>query len=231
MTMRPKAAKLAVAFLTALLFGCATAPPPPGSYRIDGKIYHPLTASSGFSETGYASWYGSKFHGRKTASGERYDMYGRTAAHKTLPLGTMVEITRLDNGRRVTARVNDRGPFVEGRIVDLTYSLAEELGMVEDGTARVRLVALDSGGKEVTRPVTGALTWQVGAFADESNARRLSSDLERKFDDVRIAVVSVKGKRFHRVYVGRYNSTDDADTAYARLLAMGLPVIPARIAR
>jgi len=229
--MRPKIAKITILLIATMIFGCATAPPPPGSYRVEGKTYRPLTESSGFSETGYASWYGSKFHGRKTASGELYDMYGRTAAHKTLPLGTMVEITRLDNGSRVTARVNDRGPFVDGRIVDLSYTLARELGMVEDGTAKVRLVALDSGGREVTSPVRGALTWQVGAFADLSNAKRLAADLEGKFDDVRIAVVNIKGNTFHRVYVGRYNSTDEADGAYARLLAMGLPVIPARIAK
>jgi rare lipoprotein A len=93
----------------------------------------------GYAETGVASWYGKKFHGRQTANGERYDMYGMTAAHKTLPFGTMVEVTNLTNGKKVTVRINDRGPFIRGRIIDLTYTAAKKIDMIGPGTAKVRI--------------------------------------------------------------------------------------------
>jgi len=101
----------------------------------------PLTvpASAGYTEEGVASWYGTKYHGRATASGERYDMHAMTAAHPTLPFGVVVEVTHLGNQRRVRVRINDRGPFKKGRIIDLSYAAARELRMVRDGTARVRL--------------------------------------------------------------------------------------------
>ena len=98
-----------------------------GGYRINGQNYFPIKSSDGFTQTGIASWYGKKFHGRTTANGEKYNMYGRTGAHKTLPFGTVVRVTNLGNGRTADVRINDRGPFVHGRIIDLTHTLAGEL--------------------------------------------------------------------------------------------------------
>jgi rare lipoprotein A len=92
-----------------------------------------------YTQEGVASWYGKKFHGRRTASGERYDMHELTAAHRTLPFGTRVRVTNLDNGRKVVVRINDRGPFIKGRVIDLSYAAARQVGMVNAGVARVRL--------------------------------------------------------------------------------------------
>lgn len=114
----------------------------PESYEVFGRRYHVLASAEGYRERGIASWYGEKFHGRRTSSREPYDMYAMTAAHKTLPLPTYVRVTHLENGRSVIVRVNDRGPFVDSRIIDLSYAAAARLGMVEDGHAPVEVVAL-----------------------------------------------------------------------------------------
>jgi len=115
----------------------------PESYEIDGKVYRVLDTSEGYRETAMASWYGQAFQGRRTSSGEPYDMYQMTAAHKTLPIPTYVRVTNMENGRSVVVRVNDRGPFIEGRIIDLSLVAAQKLDMVRNGTARVEVVALD----------------------------------------------------------------------------------------
>ncbi|MBT8122679.1 MAG: septal ring lytic transglycosylase RlpA family protein [Gammaproteobacteria bacterium] len=115
----------------------------PDSYVVYGKRYHTRKSSQGYKEKGGASWYGTKFHGRRTSSGEPYDMYAMTAAHKTLPLPSYVEVTNLDNGRKVIVRVNDRGPFHDGRIIDMSYAAAVKLGMVGKGTAHVEVRAID----------------------------------------------------------------------------------------
>ena len=123
----------------------------PESYEVDGKEYHVLDTSEGYRQAGIASWYGEDFQGRRTSSGESYDMYQMTAAHKTLPLPTYVRVTNVENGRTVVVRVNDRGPFVEGRIIDLSYVAAQRLGMVGSGTARVEVVALDPPARDPGR--------------------------------------------------------------------------------
>ncbi len=115
----------------------------PSSYVVFGKRYHTLKASQGFSQRGIASWYGRKFHGRKTSNGEKYDMYSMSAAHKRLPIPTYVEVTNLENGRRVVVRVNDRGPFHDNRIIDLSYAAASRIGMLGKGTALVEVRAID----------------------------------------------------------------------------------------
>ena len=115
----------------------------PETYVIEGATYRVMETSAGYREEGIASWYGGYFNGRPTSSGEIYDMYLMTAAHKSLPLPTYVRVTRLDNGRSVILRVNDRGPFVDDRIIDLSFAAATKLGMAEMGTARVEVVALD----------------------------------------------------------------------------------------
>jgi rare lipoprotein A len=111
-------------------------------YVIKGETYHPIPSAEGYEETGFASWYGDPFHGRKTANGETYDMYGVTAAHKTLPMNTMLLVKNMVNGKTTTVRVNDRGPFVDGRIIDLSYTTAQELGVVHHGTEKVQIIAL-----------------------------------------------------------------------------------------
>ena len=118
----------------------------PASYKVHGRRYYTLTDSEGFTERGVASWYGRKFHGRRTSSGETYDMYRMTAAHKRLPLPTYVEVTNLDNGRKAIVKVNDRGPFHGNRIIDLSYAAAVKIGIAEAGTGLVEIRALSPGG-------------------------------------------------------------------------------------
>ena len=111
-------------------------------YTINGERYEPLSSYGGFVQSGIASWYGIDFHGKTTSNGEMYNMYAMTAAHKTLPLGVYVKVSNKDNGRDAVVRINDRGPFVAGRIIDLSYSAAKDLGVVEGGTASVTIEAL-----------------------------------------------------------------------------------------
>jgi rare lipoprotein A len=130
-------------FVAAQLAGCAAQPQRSGkSYVIKGKRYHILATSEGYREKGLASWYGEPFHGRKTASGEVYDMNEITAAHKTLPLHTWVEVVNVDTGQSLLLRVNDRGPFIDGRIIDLSKAAAKKLGVYRPGTAKVVVVAV-----------------------------------------------------------------------------------------
>ena len=117
----------------------------PPSYVVFGKRYHTLASSEGYSERGIASWYGTKFHGHRTSSGESYDMYRMSAAHKTLPLPTYARVTNLRNGKSVVVKINDRGPFVKGRISDVSYLAAQKLDFVQQGLAKVRVVVLDAG--------------------------------------------------------------------------------------
>jgi rare lipoprotein A len=171
-------------------------------YQIDGKTYYPIPSAQGFEEDGVASWYGPDFHGRQTSCGETYDMHGLTAAHKTLPMQTWLLVKNLENDREVTVRVNDRGPFSKGRIVDLTRTAANDLGFLGRGTARVKITALGEAetyrlGKEIiprfkTIPdfQSGEFYVQIGSFTFENNAKRLQDKLTasgrrtvvRKFD-------------------------------------------------
>lgn len=203
--------------------GCAAPPPPRGGYRVGGNTYVPLKSAEGFSEVGLASWYGPGFHGRKTANGEVYDMYGRTAAHKLLPLGTVVRVTNLENGRSAEARINDRGPFVRGRVIDLSYALAQDLDIVDRGTARVKVVALQ--GPRGTPPppaeLAGPFAWQIGAFAVRENAYGLAAKLRDSFRVVSVRVYDRGDVVFHRVRVGQYTSTEEARRALPALQERG----------
>jgi len=192
-------------------------------YEVFGQRYRTLHSSQGFEETGHASWYGTRFHGRPTASGEPYDMYAMTAAHKSLPLPSFVEVVNLENDKRVVVRVNDRGPFVDDRIIDLSYAAAHRLGMVEAGTAQVRIRAVEPAGGEAPPAAThtgdngngnaaGARQYvQVGAFAEREAAERMRDDLRgRGFELVEIAVLEEPGsRRLHRVRIGPL--ADDAE--------------------
>ena len=174
-------------------------------------------------ERGVASWYGGKFHGRRTASGERYDMHGLTAAHKTLPFGTVVEVHDLDNDRRVRVRITDRGPFVRGRILDLSYAAAKQLDMIGPGTAHVELLLVSSPrAVPVATPVvvrdetvdpaasseaSGPWTVQVGAFEDAERAESLRDLLARHYPDARVRTDGP----WHRVQIGTFKKRKKAE--------------------
>ncbi len=162
-------------------------------------------------EEGIASWYGIPYHGRRTASGEIYDMYKMTAAHRTLPFGTQVRVHDLDNGRDVTVRINDRGPFVEGRIIDLSKAAAQAMGM--PGLARVRLEILGLG--ETSQAPVFAV--QVGAFRDPANAGRLKSLMQANYGPVEIQSFDRGDGLFYRVRVGHENSEAAAQELAVRL--------------
>lgn len=161
-----------------------------------------------------ASWYGPDFHGRPTSSGEIYDMYKLTCAHKEYPFGTRLAVTNLSNGREVRCIVNDRGPFVAGRDIDLSYAAAKEIDLVRTGTGRVRLDVLgrDAHYARAVRYVSGSgpYTIQAGSFSEIDNARRLKSGLELKYKDIYIAVAKIKNSTYYRVRIGRFNSIDKA---------------------
>jgi rare lipoprotein A len=209
--------------------------PPPGypkPYKVLGQWYQPIPDAKDFRQRGIASWYGEDFHGKKTSSGEIYNMYAMTAAHKTLPLGTYVEIYNLDNRQKVEVRINDRGPFVRDRIIDLSFSAAKEIGLIAPGTARVEVVALgtpvttDGGSGRTFVPgdyYSGNFTFQVGAFLNRSNAERFRQELSRQYKNAHITVFDNGKDTFYRVRVGKTSSLEDAIKYEAHLIQNGFP--------
>ena len=186
-----------------------------------GERYCPMVSAEGFVETGVASWYGEDFHGRPTALGEPYNMYAMTAAHKTLPLPSRVRVTNLENGRRVELRVNDRGPFVKGRVIDLSYGAAQELGVVRRGTARVRVEALEPGGSPEPEIAAGAHAYlQAGAFAFRENAVKLYQRLQQA--GISGVYVRRKGNGVYAVWVGPLENDRDAGRLQGRLADLGI---------
>lgn len=164
-------------------------PPTQKPYKIMGKSYYPIPSAEGFQETGLASWYGGYFHGRKTSNGETYDMHDTTAAHKTLPMNTFLLVKNLENGKEMTVRINDRGPFHKGRIIDMSKTGASKLGFMARGTAKVSITAL---GEAISARPSGLATQrfkehpdfrsgefyiQIGSFSDPNNARRLKDKM------------------------------------------------------
>ena len=210
-----------------LCFACSKTviPPTPTSpqktkpYKVFGKWYQPLPDAKGFRQRGIASWYGKDFHGKKTANGEVYSMYAMTAAHKTLPLGTHVRVRHLENNREIEVRINDRGPFVRGRVIDLSYTGAKKLGIVGPGTAPVEVIALgasvwDDSSKRKYVPLDyykGTFTIQVGAFGNRENAERLKLRLGENYKDVQISAYNKGAEVFYRVRVGKFNDLNDAE--------------------
>ena len=207
-------------------------------YTVMGKTYYPTDSASGYNEIGIASWYGRDFHGRPTATGETYDMYKLTAAHKTLPLGAVVKVTNLKNGKSVVVDVNDRGPFVDGRIIDLSYSAAKAIDMDRDGISRVRVSTIrDVPTAPASRTMTASRTVrtqaptgrtakaqtssaarkyyvQVGAFSVSENARRLRSSLIRQgFKGSRITRTSTASGELYSVHAGAFAGQRDAHKA------------------
>jgi len=165
-----------------------------------------------FVEEGTASWYGEPFHGRRAADGEIFDMNSLVAAHRTLPFGSILKVTNLDNGREVQVRVIDRGPFVSNRILDLAHAAASALGMIGAGTARVR-IELVSG----PNPDAGEFTVQVGAFSDRANAERVRDSLSTRHQPVLIQEYGTAKGHFYRVRVGREPSLEAAQQLAADL--------------
>jgi rare lipoprotein A len=209
------------------IMGCASTynPPPkqpagyPKPYKVLGKWYQPLPHAKGFQQRGIASWYGKDFHGKKTSNGETYDMYAMTAAHKTLPLGTYVLVRNLENNRKVEVRINDRGPFVRGRIIDLSYTAAKEIGIVGPGTAEAEVVALgtpatadDGSSRSYVQGdyYSGNFTYQVGAFVNRENAERQKRELAGKYKNAHITVFDRGDQIFYRVRVGKFSTLEDA---------------------
>ncbi len=212
------------------------------SYTVFGKRYHTLDTADGYKERGLASWYGKKFHGRTTSNGEQYDMFEMTAAHKTLPLPSYVWVTNLDNGKRVIVRINDRGPFHPGRIIDLSYAAAARLDCIgvipnveveaitpakwraylrqqdqtPSVTAEVALV------EEALERKPGFL-WQVGAFRDAINAVQAREQLSQHgFDSIDIRVgTNSQGEDVHLVLVGPFNGRRQIERAHLRIRAIG----------
>lgn len=157
----------------------------------------------GYVQRGMASWYGPGFHGNLTANGEKYNMHAYTAAHRTLPMGSVVEVRSLTNHRRVTVRINDRGPFVKGRIIDLSRTAAKDLGMVVKGTDRVEIRVI---GYRRHPGDIGFLRVQVGSFSDKRNALALKGELEKRYSNVRLSRVELYEGRHYRVLVGQFVS-------------------------
>ena len=171
-------------------------------------------------QQGIASWYGKDFHGKQTSSGEVYDMYQLTCAHNTLPLGTTVMVTNLENGKSVELKVNDRGPFVKGRIIDLSYAAARMLDMHAQGTALVKVEVIGSAPELVQR-----YTLQVGSFVDETNAQRLAEQLRKNFDNVFVTMLETQTQKYHRVRVGQFDTRESAEVTAEKLSRMGFNVL------
>jgi rare lipoprotein A len=204
----------------------------PASYVVFGERYYTLPSSKGYRERGHASWYGTKFHGKRTSSGEPYDMYAMTAAHKTLPLPTYVEVTNLDNGSSAIIKVNDRGPFHDGRIIDLSYAAATRLGILDKGTGRVEVRAIDPlasdppvlAQQESTAVTTDSrLFLQVGAFQNRDNAERLRNDIQaQELGEVRIVEAGTDNGTFYKVQVGPLSDSGEADRVAQALRPLGI---------
>ena len=175
-----------------------------------------------YRETGMAAWYGKELHGKQTANGDVFDMYGLSAAHRTLPLGTVVHVTNLDNSKSITVRINDRGPFLKSRSLDLSYGAAKELGFAAQGTARVKIEAV------VAVRHRAQYTVQAAVFTEEENARMLKERLDAKFGVVSIVPFETNIARFYRVRVGAYASEDRAELVADKLLLEGLEPIVVR---
>jgi rare lipoprotein A len=208
----------------------------PPFYDVFGKRYYVLSSSVGYWERGVASWYGPGFHQVRTSTGESYDMYGMTAAHRTLPLPAYVRVTNLQNGRSAVVRVNDRGPFVGNRIIDLSYTAAAKLGMLRNGTAMVEIRAVDPSAS--TPPVADtpdgssgasaasvntALFVQAGAFSDPLNAERMAQKLRGgRYGKVLVRDDQIAGRRMYRVRIGPVRDVAEFDRVVAALEQAGI---------
>ena len=198
--------------IIALLFaGCAVKQnkitpkeaPTQRPYAVNGKMYYPMKSIKiGWTQRGLASWYGPDFHGRYTSNGEVYNMYAYTAAHKTLPMNTIVKVTNLKNGKSVIVRINDRGPFVKGRIIDLSYAAGKKIGLDVLGVAPVKLKVIAFKGKSY---VKGYMI-QIGAYLNPSSAQKLA----KKYQKLGYNTVVLKTGRYYKIYIKGFRSYDEA---------------------
>lgn len=198
------------------------------SYEVNGITYQVLTDAKGYNERGIASWYGRKFHGKRTSSGEPYDMYAMTAAHRSLPLPCYARVTNLQNGRSVVVKINDRGPFHDNRLIDLSYAAAVKLDITASGTGMVEVRVLDP--QEPAAASTPAvaqsgepprLYMQLGAFAQMENAQRLAGKLKDQGYQPIISPTQTGKELLHRVRLGPLPSVDFADDLASKLLRLG----------
>ncbi len=208
----------------------------PKSYVVFDKRYYVMENSKGFVEKGIASWYGTKFHGRRTSSGETYDMYAMTAAHKNLPLPTYVKVTNLNNGKSVIVKVNDRGPFHENRIIDLSYTAAIKLDIIKKGTGLVEVRAVQPGetipvnsdeGAPVKTPSAshdnGGFYIQVGSFGQLANAESLQQKLGPLGEHlIKVSQAIVDGETLYRVRIGPLTDIDYSDSITNKLESYGV---------
>jgi len=209
----------------------------PSSYVVFGRRYQVLDSSEGFRQRGVASWYGTKFHGRPTSSGEVYNMHAMTAAHKTLPIPVYVHVKNLDNGRSIVVRVNDRGPFITGRIIDLSYAAAKKLGVDGPGTANVEISALRAGESKPTSvvrsiPLTDEADFnvplfiQMGSFSNPVNANNLVQNLiDANESTARVSHLQTDQGLYYRVRVGPLFDIDEANAIVRRLKTKGFQTV------
>ncbi len=206
-------------------------------YTVLGKTYTVMPTEEGYSERGVASWYGEKFHGHQTSNGEIFDMYKVSAAHKSLPIPSYLQVTNLENNRSIVVRVNDRGPFHGDRIIDLSYAAALKLGYADRGTARVQLdaivvnsdvgsrtLAANSQSNTVRAPAIGSKFLQVGAFSSLESARQLSRELN-SITNRPVVIRSVNSRDngvLHRVRIGPIDSEGEIQTLSRRVVAANL---------
>jgi rare lipoprotein A len=262
--LRERVLLAAACFLVGTLAGCASRPPTEGPaaqlpaslptdpiprqeprsrygngpyYKVLGQRYEVMKSETGYNERGVASWYGKKFHGKPTSSRETYDMYAMTAAHKTLPLPSYVRVTNLRNNKSVIVRVNDRGPFVSNRIIDLSYAAAERLDMIRDGTTLVEVTAIgydelesDEPARQVRLespaeilPPDASIYVQVGAFGDAENARRRHSMLRDGGIGTAFVHEDAAGPRaLYRVRIGPIANVSEYDSLVEQLQRLGI---------
>jgi rare lipoprotein A len=204
-------------------------------YTVLGRTYSVLPSARGYDERGIASFYGSKFHGYKTSNLEDYDMYKFTAASKVLPLPSYARVTNLQNGKSVIVRINDRGPFHEDRVIDLSYAAAVKIGVWPKGTGLVEVQGIDPSApvdQEAPPPPvvpppsehTPGIYLQVGAFADPANAEHVADQLRTaNFAPVQVVDATIGGRLVHRVRVGPLADVDSADRVTTQIEQMGLP--------
>ena len=183
---------------------------PSGGYVGQGSI-----------QVGTASWYGIEEHNNHAANGERFSKYAYTAAHKSLPMGTVVRVTNMDNGRDVIVEINDRGPFVRGRIIDLSYAAAQSIGMVEAGTVEVKVEVISTPSTRGGSYFQPLYTVQVASFSEKGTALSLKKELDTDYDDVRVESIEVSGDSYWRVRVGRYEEKQDAEETASKLRTDG----------
>ncbi len=189
------------------------------------RIPPPVTAPRVI-QTGIASWYGPGFHGKTTASGVIYNQHDLTAAHQTLPLGTRVLVTNLENGRSIEVLINDRGPFAKGRIIDLSYAAAETLGMIGPGTIPVRIEVVGSSADKISL-IKDSLdyTLQLGSFSVLENARQLRDRVASKFSEVAIVPLNTGASTFYRVQLGQFSTRSSAEEQARQVTQEGYPVV------